>query len=337
MIVLLFIILLVSLLGLLAAWMGQHPGNVTFLWLGYEVQMSVAVLIVAILIITVLASWLSGILKNLLLAPSRYMERRSVKQLQRGLLEITHSVAALAASDIKAAEAHTRKAEKQLGTTPLVLMLKAQVSKSSGNDEASRTLLLALLDHPETEYLAAKSLAEAEHKQQHLPQALQLATRAHQRNPKESGGAWALFELLLESMQWAEAESHIAHSRKKGAFTRSDTARAKGMLSYRMAQYAAQSGSKELALSKAKEAVKYLSGDADVAQLTAQLLWEHSKAQDAAALIRRQWKLKPTEALAALYLQLIEHEKPTRKDRLINALIKQNPTAAENSALRRAP
>ncbi len=132
---------------------------------------------------------------------------------------LTHGVAALAAGEAESAEAHTRKAEKLLGSTPLVLLLSAQIARSKGDDNKTRLLLEQMLGHSETEYLAARSLSDAASRQQLFSKALALAQQAHAVNAK---GFSAVVSLHARLGQWQEALQAIEQALRKGQLTLSE-------------------------------------------------------------------------------------------------------------------
>lgn len=333
MIVLFALLVIVAGFGLVAAWLGENPGSVTMLWFGYQIETSVAVLILLALLAAIALTLSYNFLNRLLMAPGRFAERRSLKQYKVALAEITHSVAALASADMEGAKLHTRRAEKMLGTTPLTLLLRAQISKNAGSDEESRKLLEQLLAHPETEYLAAKSLSDAAEKQQLLPQALALAERANKINPAQAETALSVFELLLANGQFQEAEIHAVKARKAGAFNRADVARAHGRIALKQAENSYANGHRDNALLFATRAVKLCGGDIKSAEFLAKLYVETHQMKKAQKLIQTQWKAAPSSALAQYFLDAVADEKPAKQEKLVDALEASNPTASENSLL----
>lgn len=336
MIFLFALLILVAVLGLIAAWIGANPGTVTMLWFGYQIETSVAILMLFAILASMLLTFAYNMVKKIFMAPKRYSERRSVKQYRIAIAEVTHSIAALAASDIPVAARHARKAEKALGTTPLTLLLRAQISKSAGSDEESRELLEQLLEHPETEYLAAKSLADVAVKRDMLPQAMTLAQRAHKTNPRARGGAWSVFNLHLDAGNFQEAEIHARQAQKNGALSFADMREAKGRIALRQAQNSYTNGNKENALVLAQKAVKCLHGDVKAAELCAKLYAETSQPKKALSLIQTQWIIAASPELARVFLQVTEHEKPEKRRKLIEKLIASNESAPENVDLQAA-
>ena len=225
MIDLFLLLVFIACLGIVAAWLAENPGSVTIHWFDYRIDTSFAFLLLLALIAAALLVFIYSLVHRLMRAPKRHAERRELKHHRQGLTEITHSVAALAAADIAGAESHIRKAEKFLGKGPLVLLLSAQVAKSRGDDEKTRLMLEQMLDHKETEYLAARSLSDAAGRKKLFPKALALAERAMALNPKETGSLASVVGLHVRLGQWQEAMHAIGRVTRKGHVKRADIRR----------------------------------------------------------------------------------------------------------------
>lgn len=152
------LLLFLAGVGLASAWMAEHPGDVVIRWFDYRIDTSVAFLALLALLAAGLAIYLAMLASHVASAPRRFREYQRLKHHQRGLAELTFGVAALAAADDGAADRHARKAEKLLGTTPLGLLISAQVAKIRGDDANARLLLMQMLHHRETKHMATRML-----------------------------------------------------------------------------------------------------------------------------------------------------------------------------------
>src|SRR5688572_6132532 len=130
MINLLLLLLFLACLGITAAWIAENPGSVTIYWFDYRIDTSFAFLLLLAILAAITLSYAYIFIRRVILSPGDFLERRSIKHYRKGLTELTFSVAALAAADIKKAETHTRKAEALLGRTPMTLLLSAQIARS---------------------------------------------------------------------------------------------------------------------------------------------------------------------------------------------------------------
>jgi HemY protein len=144
-----------------AVWVADHPGQVTIRWFDYRIDTSFAFVV----IVSVIAAWLMITLytwgRDLAHAPKRFGERQQLKHYQKGLAELTYSVAALAASDNATAEKHLQKAQRLLGATPMGLLVSAQIAKSRGEEARARELLNEMMNHKETKQVATSLLTNA--------------------------------------------------------------------------------------------------------------------------------------------------------------------------------
>lgn len=191
----------------------DNPGSVTMQWFDYQIETSVAFIILIILLAAILLVLFTLLLRLIIASPSQFLRRRNVKQLNAGITELTYSIAALASSNITAAETHVHKVEKLLGKTPLTILLSAQIAKNKGNEATTHALLEQLLEFKETEYLATRSLSDSASKNDNLPKALQLAKRALEMNPKDSAAAVAVASLQIRLKHWDEAIANIKKSK----------------------------------------------------------------------------------------------------------------------------
>lgn len=160
MIRLLVFLVFLGAVGAGTSWMANHPGDVVIHWFDWRIDTSFGFLLVATFGAAWAIAYLYALIRMAIYAPKRYLEHRKLTRLQQGLSLLTSGVAALAASDAAAADAHARKAKRILGITPLGLLISAQVAKSRGNHRLLKKALAAMLEYKETEKLAASSIAK---------------------------------------------------------------------------------------------------------------------------------------------------------------------------------
>ncbi|MDE3060358.1 MAG: hypothetical protein KGJ06_05050 [Pseudomonadota bacterium] len=316
--------------GIATAWVAEHPGSATLYWLDYRIDTSFAFLLLLLALAAFSLAFLYGVLRRLVLAPSRFFEKRRLSHYRKGLQELTHSVAALAAADLGSAELHTRRAEKLLGSLPMTLLLSAQIARSRGDDARTRQLLEQMLDHDETEYLAARSLSEAASKQQLFPKALALAQRAESANPR---GSLAVISLHLRLGQWAEALAAIDRAARKGQLSRADKRRYRGLVHLRQGVMALEHGHKEAALLAARYCLKELPGFVPAMVFAAHAFAKNDRQEKATQLLLQAWKESPHPQLAAAFRSVISGESRESQSKWLRRLTAIHPeTPAPDSA-----
>lgn len=286
---LLFIFALICF-GLAAAWLAENPGQVTMYWFDWRIDTSFAVLVAAILAggLVIALSYL--LVRAIIRGPDALSARVKLRQQRKGITELTYSVAALAASDTKGAEHHTRKAEKLLGRTPITLLLSAQVARQQADESKTRQLLEQLLDYPETEYLAARSLSEAASSQQALPRALNLAKRAHKVNPKEEAAIRSIVSLQIRLGKWEEALASLKRYGRKSRMGRVEMRRLEALIHFEHAHALLAGNVNEAALLASKKALGILPDFVPALLLVADCQRAAGRKEKAAALLKKAWK-----------------------------------------------
>lgn len=304
MIRLLAFLLLLAVLGVGAAWLAQHPGNVTLTWLGWRIDTSAAMLMAAAAVL--LAAW--TLIAAILHMPKQAAQTRQLKQYRKGLTALTHGVAALGASDPEAAHTHTKKAEKHLGKVPLTLLLSAQIARIRGDEAATRALLTQMLEHKETEYLAARSLSDAASKQLLLPQALAMAKRAHALQPAEKTGITTVVSLHVRLGEWQEADLAIDKARRGGHLGRQELKRLRGVVHVQHGIALLAERHVEAALAAARTAAKDLPHFIPAVTLLARAFAENGQVKKALSIIASAWKRAPHPQLGTALRGIIARQ-----------------------------
>ena len=318
-------------LGAAAAWLAGQPGSVTIYWFDWRIDTSFAFLIMAAAISAVLFAYLLIFLRAVLLAPAHFSERRQMRHYHKGMEEITYSVAALAASDVKNARLHTRKAERLLGQTPLTLLLSAQLARNEGDEEKTRLLLNKMLDHKETEYLAARSLSESASKERMFEKALPLAERARSVNPKETSSAASLISLHIKLEKWQEALHAVQKATRKGAFSRKEKRHYRGIVYLAQGMQLLEAGQAEAATTNASVALKYLPQFTPAILFAARAMIAAGKLPKATRLILKYWRIAPHPELASALRIAIAKEAPAKQLKIVRKLAALLPDHPESN------
>lgn len=272
----------------------DNPGSVTMLWFDYQIETSVAFVLLLIALAFALTTLLTLLVRRVIFAPSRFLQRRNVRQLKSGISELTYGIAALATSNIDAAEMHVRKVEKLLGRTPLTLLLSAQIAKTRGDEGKTQILLAQLLEYKETEYLATRSLSDNASKQDNLPKALQLAIKAQALNPKDSATALAVVSLQTRMKHWHEALENL----KKANLPRKEKSRIRALIQLAYGELLLEDKRDESALVIARSVISVLPNFTPAVAFVARAYSKNNMLRKATSIIIRAWKKNPTVLLA---------------------------------------
>ena len=308
-----------TLFGMVAAWIAENPGQVTMIWESWRIDTSVAFLVLATVVFALVTALILTLIRAIFKAPEEWSTKRQLKYHRKGLAELTYSVASLAASDVRSAELHTRKAEKLLGRTPLTLLLSAQIAKSQGNDGKTKQLLEQLLEHKETEYLAARSLSDAASKQNLLTQALDLAKRAHSVNPGDISSVASMVSLHIRMKQWQEALRAVEMNGRRGFMTRVEYKRLHGLTHLMYADALLAESRIEEALRQATRATKLLPDFVPATLLFARIHAASGRSDKAIQLLFKAWR-KTRHAQLASTIQSLSESNPKKYHKILHAI-----------------
>lgn len=331
MINLLLSLILLTCFGVAAAWVAEHPGSVTIFWFDYRIDTSLAFLAIAAASASLLIAFTVLVVRHLVLAPGRYSDRKKLRYYRKGMRELTYSVAALAAADVKGAELHTKKAGKLLGQTPLVLLLSAQIARSRGDDSATRQLLEQMLTHQETEYLAARSLSDAASKQHQLIKALALAERAQAINP---GDIAQIISLQIRLGKWQEAQLTLNKAVRKGRLSRNEWRHYRGVVYLQQGLLLMEAGQAESGLAAARYGLKEMPDFAPAIMLAARAFAANGQQKKAMKLLFTAIQHAPHPQMVDALRDIIMKVPPQKQAKLLAKLnaFKSGATTSESWA-----
>ena len=326
MINLLLLLFFLTCIGASASWLAENPGNVVIHWFGYRIDTSFAFLLLMALVAAFILAYVYIFLRHVAHVPEHFSKRRGLKHYQKGLSELTYSVAALAGADFKQAALHTQNAEKLLGPMPLTLLLNAQIAKNAGDETRTRQLLTHMLEFKETEYLAARSLCDTANKQHLLPKALELARRAHELNPRDIA---PLLSLHIRLGQWQQAMQVITKSTRKARLTRYEIQHYKSIVLLKQGTYMLDNGHDHAALAVARQCLKQQPLAPCIA-FAAKAYAACGKKNKAIRLILYAWKNTPHAELAEALRVVIASDTKDQQMKIVRKLVAMNPTSNES-------
>ena len=327
MINLLLLVIFVTCLGVTAAWVAENPGQVTMYWLDWRIDTNFAFLLLLLIALSFTTAFFIIVIRKIILAPGQISTARKLKLHRRGLTELTYGVAALASADIRHAERHTKKAERLLGQTPLTLLLSAQIARSQGDEVKTRALLTAMLDHKETEYMAARSLSDVASKQQMFPAALAMAERAHEINPKDTSASVAMIGLYLRLGQWPEAMNAAARNRLRHA----DRQHYKGIVHLKQGMSLFAGGNKLAALAHARSAIRLLPHFVPAILFAATAMNANGQKDKAVKLLLSAWKKSPHPEIAILLQNIVANESKEKQLKTMRSIVAAAPKDVESA------
>jgi Uncharacterized membrane-bound protein len=95
----LFFLIKVGVVAVLAVWVAEHPGHVSFVWLGYRVDTRIGVLLAILLVLLLLFMLLHGLWRLVWRGPRDLGRLRAERKRRQGYRALSQGMAAVAAGD----------------------------------------------------------------------------------------------------------------------------------------------------------------------------------------------------------------------------------------------
>jgi HemY protein len=155
------VVLFLITVALVAAgfvWVADHPGDVLITWMGYRIETSfmVALLAVAALVVIVMIVW--SVARAILRSPEQvsifFRHRRAMK----GYLAISRGLIAIGSGDTHLARRSADEAARLSPGDPLMLLLTAQSAQLSGDRAGAERAFHEMTRHDNTKLLGLRGL-----------------------------------------------------------------------------------------------------------------------------------------------------------------------------------
>lgn len=300
MIKLVLTIVLLALAALGFSWLADRPGALALDWMGYRVETTVFVAVVALIGVVLVSILISQVVRYLIHGPEAFTLFWRARRREKGIAAIGRGLVAVGAGDTRNALRASQDAENALGQDPMVLLLRSQAAQLAGDRDMARKAFERMLTSPDTRALGLRGLyVEATRANEPA-----VARRhAEQAVADRLGAPWATTALLAfqaGAKEWDGALETIRRAtddrlidRDKGKRLRAVVLTAKAIET----EATDRAGAKGLAL----EAHGLAPDLVPAAEIAARIATETGDVKRATKVIETTWKLSPHPDLAAAY------------------------------------
>lgn len=326
----LFYVLGLALLIAGAVWLADRPGAVTVDWLGWRVETTVPVLLVALLIVGAGLGSLFRLVVRILRWPATWAAHRRDSRRRKGYQALTDGLAALAGGDMHKAQKLAGRAEKFLADPSLTRLLSAQTAQLSGDADAAHSHFQAMLERPETMALGLRGLLKLALDRGDETAAIDLAAQSRLVTPADRWLTDTLFDLLVRNDRLREAQDLLEDAVRKKALPREEAEVRKARLLQDRAGKAAAEGDERSAIDFARQALKIDPALTPATLCLARLYADAGKTRRAAAVLETAWTRHPDAALAQAYAGLVPAEDALPRARRLEKLVASRPDDVES-------
>jgi len=313
-----------------ATWLAYRPGDLTLEWLGYHIELPLALALVLALAGLVVLALLWSLLRRLLQTPGAVTDYFRFRRTRRGQEALSAGMIAVSAGDIATARRQAQIAARILPGEPLARLLQAETTSLEGDARRVKDIYGEMLADPATELVALKGLFEAARRSGDAPAARRYAEQALRRN---AGVAWASNAML--AIQSAESDwpavSATIEAQRKARLLDDETARKKRAVVLTAQALAAEDAEPDAALDLATRAHKLDPALVPAAVVAGRLNAQEGSLRRSAKILEKTWALSPHPDIAAVYAHARSGDSLLDRLKRIRSLIRVAPGGEEGA------
>ena len=302
MIRLLVLLVLIALLAWSGQWLVAHPGSLAFDWLGYRIETSVVVGVVALLLIALTISLVWGLVSFLFRLPRRMSLASRIRRRERGYEALSRGLIAVGSGDARAARREAAEAGRLIRHDPMTLLLRAQAAQLSGDGATARALFQEMAQRPDTKLLGLRGLYVEARRAGENDAAFAFAEEAQKLSPVAWAGQ-ALIERHAAESRWAQALEALERSGAAGQIDKAELTRGRAALKLAMARELEETQT-EKARALAAEALAARPDLAPAAALVSKLHGRRGDYKKATKIVEQAWGVAPHPDLAQAYVDV---------------------------------
>jgi HemY protein len=291
-----------------AVWMANEPGSVNLVWHGWRVDTSVGVLVAATIASVLVILFVLRVVSALSGTVRAFSAARKERRVQRGLTALGDGFAAVHAGQGALAQSLAKEASKLLGNNSAVLVLRKEAAGLGGDSCEMQAAAMALLNRPQTELTALRTLANKALNDGDVVGALRHAQKSLAR---KDAPPWALnmvLDVQISMGRWADALSALETKLGKTVFQPGVYQSLKSKLLVQEANRALKNGDAAAAATAAKKAMNLPEPSSEAVAAYARAMTSQGKGRTAASIVEKAWRSSPHTGLLAAYRALVPGE-----------------------------
>jgi len=326
---------LVVLAGVVA-WLADRPGDIAINWLGYQIETSLALALLVLVVVLAALGLLWSLLGRLLNIPGAMTGYVRNRRRRRGHEALSRGIVAVAGGDRDAARRHSDVAARLLPREPLARLLEAQTAQLRGDHARVERVFAEMLAEPETELVALRGLYGRSRQAGNEARAREFAIRAYRREPGLDWASEAVLKGHAADRDWPAVLAVLDTQRRSKRLDEEAFRRQRGVVLAAQA-LEAEAADADAARDLAGKALKLDPGLVPAAALAARIDFARGYLKRGLKLVEKAWAVHPHPDLAQAY----GHARPgeSTRDRLgrIRSLLALSPGGEEGAvALARA-
>ena len=327
---LLLILLYAVGLTLTAFWYQKNPGMLEITWLGYHIEVSVAVFIILTGLLVGGFYAVTRLILNIFHIPSFFRARYAKYNQMRGVHAIEDSLIAFIAQDAKLLKKTGKYVGSFLKESPLNFFFRAEAALAAHEFQKADTLFKTLTKHDSMAFAGYYGLMKLALAQKDLPKAIAYGDLALTQNQNALPVRKKIANLSLQAHQYDRALQALDYLLKLSPKSASLTKK-KGQALYQMALALQTKEQTKDALSYAEQALKFTPNFHDLLLLQVELLKKLGKEKPAAKAIEKAWQTAPHDNFVPLYLEAKSSKTDLENYKAVQRLVSFAPDHPESN------
>lgn len=305
MIKILLYFILVLALGFGFSWLADRPGELSLVFEGRLIEMSLTVAATLVLVLIALVMFVWWLVRTIWTSPHSVRRYFRARTRDRGYQALSTGLIAAGAGNAALARKMSARARGLIRADqePLIAMLEAQTALGEGRYEEARRLFQQMADDPETRELGLRGLYVEANRVGAHEAARQYAETAAETAPYLPWAAKATLEYRCQSGRWDDAVRLLDQQRVAGVIDRKEADRLKAVLLTAKADEVLEADP-ATARDNALQALKLAKTLVPAAVIAAKAYIREDNLRKAASTLEKLWKLDPHPEIAAAYVRM---------------------------------
>jgi HemY protein len=234
--------------------LAQFPGHATLTWLGYRIEMSIGILLAALLFAVAILLFIFGAWRFLWRLPILMARRRQDRRRHKGQIALYEGLGAIAAGELSEARRLGKRAASFSEEQPLAVLLSAQAAYLSGKHEEASKYFQQLSKNKDTAFLGLRGLILTARHTNNWEQMRHLLHEALGKRPNSPWVLQQLLELDLRLNAYDKASMIVEQMQSRQLITKTMSRRRQALIHWLKAEAAIKAGDKALFLQTAMSA-----------------------------------------------------------------------------------
>lgn len=331
MIRILFFVALVLVLGFGFAWLADRPGDLTLVWEGREIEMSLMVAVAAIVSIVAAVMILWWIVRVIWTSPHTIRRYFRASRRDRGYQALSTGLIAAGAGDAPTALKMSKRTKGFLNADqePLIHLLEVQTALIEGRHDEARKMFEDLSEDPETRLVGLRGLYLEARRQGADEAARHYADVAAEQAPQLPWAGEAALSNRTVERDWNAALSLLDKQRLAGMYPKDEVKRKRAVLLTARAMDKAEADP-AAARTDALAALKLEPDFVPAALVAARALFREDKLRRGAKLLESAWRAEQHPDVADAYVNARLGDTPADKLKRAQKLEQLRPNNAES-------